>query len=77
MQYKAIEKIKADLEESKKPKDYSMVEMVYREKLLNVERHKKIEYKIENILDLIGHSDKDINLNQFIETSLTAYCKDP
>jgi len=54
-----------------------MVEMVYREKLLNVERHKKIEYKIENILDLIGHSDKDINLNQFIETSLTAYCKDP
>ena len=54
-----------------------MIEMVYREKLLNVERHKKIEYKIENILDLIGHSDKDIKLNQFFETSLQAYCKDP
>jgi len=54
-----------------------MVEMVYREKLLNNERHKKIEYKIDNILDLIGHSDKDIKLNQFFETSLQAYCKDP
>ena len=33
-EYKAIEKIKADLEEEAKPKDYSMIELVYSQKLL-------------------------------------------
>lgn len=39
MEYKAIEKIKADLEEESKPKDYSMIELVYSQKLINQERH--------------------------------------
>ena len=77
LEYKAIQKIKADLEEEQKPKNYSMIELVYREKLLNIERHKKIEYKIENVADYIGGHTTEINLNQFFEQRLQAYCKDP
>lgn len=57
LEYKAIERIRADLKEESKPKDYSMIELVYSEKLAKLERHAKVEYKIENVLDYIGNAD--------------------
>ena len=77
LEYKAIERIRADLAEESKPKDYSMIELVYSEKLTQLERHARVEYKIDNVLDYIGNSDQEVNLNQFIETRLQPYCKDP
>ena len=56
LEHKAVEKIKADLAEESKPKDYTMIELVYSEKLLKLERHQKIEYKIDNVLDYIGNT---------------------
>jgi hypothetical protein len=45
------------LAEESKPKDYSMIELVYSEKLTQLERHARVEYKIDNVLDYIGNSD--------------------
>jgi hypothetical protein len=42
LEYKAIEKIKNDLKEEKAPKKYSLIEMVYREKLLGLANHQKV-----------------------------------
>ena len=57
LEYKAIEKIKADLKEESKPKNCSMIELVYDQKLINEEKHKRVEYKIDNVLDYIGNSN--------------------
>lgn len=77
LEYKAIEKIKADLKEESKGKNYSMIELVYSQKLLHQERHQRIEYKIDNVVDFIGNTNQEVQLTQFIESRLQPFCKDP